>query len=108
MRAKYTPKEAQIRLDKSETIIIARALDSLRYGKEADRLTGSQLLDLAALSTAWMCMCQDMNSPKAAERCEKHNEEEAARDMLAAKPSPEEALNITYDFCSYGERREDV
>lgn len=97
MRAKYTPKEAQIRLDKSETIIIARALNSLRYSKEADRLTGSQLLDLAALSVSWLTMLQDMGSPNCEERCRKHNEKEAELDMLQAKPSPEEALNITWE-----------
>ena len=97
MRAKYTPKEAQIRLDKSETIIIARALNSLRYSPEADRLTGSQLLDLAALSTSWITMLQDMGSPDCEERCRKHNEEEAERDMLQVKLDPEELLQMTFE-----------
>lgn len=94
MRAKYTPDKAVITLDRSEAIIVMRALNNLRYSTDASVLTGSQLLDLAAMSQTWLCMCQDMNSPAAEERCRTHNEVEALRDIAeTAGPREEERVN---------------
>lgn len=97
MKAKYTPAEAQIRLTRSEVITVMKALDVLRYSEESRSMSGSMLLDLAALSTTWLCMCQDMNSPHAEERCSAHNYRLAQEEISAVKPSPEEALNITWE-----------
>lgn len=97
MRAKYSPKETTVRLDRNEAVLVIRALDCLRYAPESANWNGDQLLELAALSHTWRAMVQDMNSPAAEERCRIHNDVEALAEIAATKPSPEEALNITWE-----------
>lgn len=94
MRAKYSPKETTVRLDRQEAILVIRALDCLRYSAETSNWNGDQLLELAALSHTWRAMVQDMNSPAAYERCRKHNDTEALRDIAeAAGPREEEQVD---------------
>lgn len=64
MDAAYTKKTAFVVLDDSEVRLIMRALDVLRYSEPSKTMTGSQLINLAGLSQEWMCMTQDMGSPK--------------------------------------------
>lgn len=64
MDAAYTKKTAFVVLDRSEVRLIMRALDCLRYSPASAGLNGSQLADLAGLSHEWLCMSQDMGSPK--------------------------------------------
>lgn len=94
MRAKYNPTETTVRLDRQEAILVIRALDCLRYSAETSNWYGDQLLDLAALSHTWRAMVQDMNSPAAEERCRRHNDSEALRDIAeCAGPREEEEVN---------------
>lgn len=94
MRAKYSPKETTVRLDRQEAILVIRALDCLRYSADIANLDGDNLLVLAALSHTWRAMVQDMNSPAAEERCRKHNEVEALRDIAeCAGPREEERVD---------------
>lgn len=94
MRAKYSPKETTVRLDRQESILVLRALDCLRYAPETANWNGDQLLELAALSHTWRAMVQDMNSPAAEERCRKHNDTEALRDIAeCAGPREEERVD---------------
>lgn len=94
MRAKYSPKETTVRLDRQEAILVIRALDCLRYAPETANWNGDRLLELAALSHTWRAMVQDMNSPAAEERCRTHNEVEALRDIAEASgPREEEQVN---------------
>lgn len=102
MRAKYTPETAQITLNRQEVITVMKALDVLRYSDEASRLTGSWLLDIAALSSAWMCMTQDMNAVNAAARCEEHNHNEIRKEIAERIPNrlseeEKEALRVYFE-----------
>lgn len=91
MRAKYNPKETTVRLNRQEAILVIRALDCLRYSPDTANWDGDKLLKLAVLSHTWRAMVQDMNSPAADERCRKHNEAEALRDIAeCAGPREEE------------------
>ena len=64
MDAAYTKKTAVVVLDDSEVRLIMKALDTLRYSPASAGLTGSMLVNLAGLSHEWLCMTQDMESPK--------------------------------------------
>ncbi len=64
MDAAYTKKTAFVVLDDSEVRLIMKALDTLRYSNESATMTGSMLINLAGLSQEWLCMTQDMGSPK--------------------------------------------
>lgn len=94
MKAKYSPKETAVRLDRQEAILVIRALDCLRYSPDTANWDGDKLLELAVLSHTWRAMVQDMNSPHAEERCRNHNNTEALRDIAeAAGPREEEQVN---------------
>lgn len=92
MRAKYSPKETTVRLDRQEVMIVLNALDCLRYSPETSNWNGDRLLELAALSHTWRAMVQDMYSPAAEERCRKHNDTEALRDIAECAGPREEEL----------------
>lgn len=94
MRAKYNPQETEVRLFKDDAILILEALDELRYSDKCAGWDGNKLLNLAVLSHTWRAMVQDMNSPDANERCRKHNNTEALRDIAeCAGPREEEQVN---------------
>lgn len=63
MEAVYrSEKEIYVKLDGPEVRLIMLALDELRY--EPAGLTGSQLVDLAGLSTEWKCLTQDVGGKR--------------------------------------------
>lgn len=64
MDAAYTKKTAFVVLDDSEVRLIMKALDELRYSEASTSMTSSMLVNLAGLSHEWLCMTQDMGSPK--------------------------------------------
>lgn len=56
--------EVVVSLDHSEVRLIMKALDVLRYSVDSYRMSGSQLVNLAGLSSEWLRLTQDVGGKR--------------------------------------------
>lgn len=56
--------EVVVSLDHSEVRLIMKALDVLRYSADSYRMSGSQLVNLAGLSSEWLRLTQDVGGKR--------------------------------------------